>query len=490
MSKNTVDLAIGEARFQKVEVNIVLATIEAETEFSNILGDSGNAMGFGQVWPAWWMSNFQYAADRMGFSLPSGMDALRQKTTSDDYFSMIVTVKTIKDIWLSSNKDWRKFTLSYVGAGIPQSDYDRRYKIWQKYANGDPATAAYASSGGSSTSSSYTSSSGGSGATDESAGNYSATNFQVSAGAVQSGSLQYGRRYRIIVSSESGVALDVSKLHCVFSVTKTMLMQPNYSEVDIYNLNPETENSIIREGYRIVIEAGYEGENYGMIYDGDVIQAIRDKEEGVTYKLTLRCLDSDRFMSFGFANMSILRGQSSRNLIETITNQASIPSKINNISQDLAEAKLTRGKVVFGLAKDYLRQLAKTENATYYMEDGKVNIVKMTDLPSDEIITLSPTSGLLEVPAQSEFGVNIKCLMNPRIKPLRLIHIDNSVIRQLKVDIGQIVRSLDADGIYRVLTVTYKGDTRGNDWYCECETISQAGGMIPGMLSQPTANPW
>jgi len=45
-------------------------------------------------------------------------------------------------------------------------------------------------------------------------------------------------------------------------------------------------------------------------------------------------------------------------------------------------------------------------------------------------------------------------------------------------DSQTLFRSLDKDGIYRVIKINYVGDTRGNDWYLNFETIDQLGGAI------------
>ena len=116
------------------------------------------------------------------------------------------------------------------------------------------------------------------------------------------------------------------------------------------------------------------------------------------------------------------------------------------------------------------------------MEDGKINIIKAEDVPEGEIIELSPESGLIGVPAQNDFGVTIRCLLNPKIKINSMVHVDNSLIRNQQFEQGQVVYSLDNDGIYRVVQVTHIGDTRGNDWYTEVETVTQAG-KIPAMLT-------
>lgn len=470
-------LAIAEAQDQGCDPNIVLATVEAETGGANKLGDSGNALGFGQVWPKWHNDAFVYAANKYRVTWPSALEDQQKVVLSHDGLSMAAAVYVIKRDWAAANQNFRSFCLMYVGPKIPDSDYNRRYNIWLKYQGGsytggaDGAVAGLAAGG--ITYDDIT---------------VPQTNYGLVSGSQKLGNILYGRRYRILVSGPDGTALDVSQLRCTFNIQKTILQQPNFSEVVIYNLSPTTENSIIREGNRIVVEAGYEGDQYGLIFDGNVIQPIRDKEDGVTYRLTLRSLDGDRFYNQGTVGFSMLKGQSNRAIVENCVSKAKIPTQLGSISEGLANTKLTRGKVVFGLARDYLRQIAQSNNATFYLEDGRVNIVRATDPPQGEIFDLSPTSGLIGVPAQNDYGVQFRCLLNPRIKINSLVHIDNSLIRAQSYQLNQVVRNLDNDGIYRVIGVTYIGDTRGDEWYCECQTVSQAG-MMPSMMTDPTANP-
>jgi cell wall-associated NlpC family hydrolase len=189
-------------------------------------------------------------------------------------------------------------------------------------------------------------------------------------------------------------------------------------------------------GKRVTIEAGYEGSQFGLIFDGDILQTIREREDGTTFKLTIIALDSDRPINFEIANYSLVRGQTARSIVDHIVNKAQYPTDLGSISDRLKAQKLTRGKVMFGKASDYLRQIAKTYDLQYYMDDGKLNLIHLEDLPKDEIFELSPTSGLVGTPEQTEFGVSGKCLLNPQIKLNSLIHIDNSLVRARKIDIN------------------------------------------------------
>ncbi|TRY23684.1 hypothetical protein FOI68_20685 [Brevibacillus sp. LEMMJ03] len=478
-------LAIYEAQVQGVDVNIVLATLEAETNFRNITGDHGNALGPGQVWPKWHTDSFKWAAERFHLVWPSTLQEQTKLVLSNDHFATAVAVRVIGRAWKAAKGDFREFSKIYVGPKIPDSDYQRRLNIYLKYTGGAGAAAVASAPIGSV----Y----GGFGS-DQAPSQFNdvvipSTNYGVVANSQRYGNVLYGRRYRVLVANSKGTALDVSQLRCTFDVQKTM-MQPQFSTVTIYNLSAETENQIINEGDTIILEAGYEGEQYGLIFRGDVVQPIRGKEDGVTYKLTLNSIDSDRALNFGFVAFSVSKGQTSRDIVQNVASKARLPMELGFISDGLSTAKLTRGKVFFGTAKDYLRQLAHSNAATFYMEDGKVNIIQATDYPPNEIVDLAPESGLIGTPQQSDYGVSFKCLLNPRLKLNSLVRINNSLIQAQTYQFGQIPRALDAEGIYRIIELRHTGDTRGDTWYTECTAVSQAGGVVPGLMSSPSANPW
>ncbi|MFP3391021.1 phage protein [Brevibacillus sp. SIMBA_040] len=490
MAENIKNLAVYEAQVQGVDLNIVLATIEAETNFTNKTGDSGNALGPGQVWPKWHTDSFKYAANRSNKTWPSTLQEQTRLVLSDDALATAAAVRVIGRTWKAAKGDFREFSLIYVGKKIPDWDYERRLKIYQKYAGGG--------AGGSwspSTSVPNSNATGGNGSGGQSANlindiTLPSTNYGIVAKSQKIGNVLYGRRYRVLVSNGKGTALDVSDLRCVFDIKKTLTPQPNFSTVTIYNLNTETENQVINEGDTVIVEAGYEGEQYGLIFRGNVIQAIRGKEDGVDYKLILNSVDGDRFLNNGMVALSVVKGQTARSQIGIVTSQAKVPTQQGTISNYLQPAALTRGKVFFGLGKDYLRQIAQSNAATFYLEDGKVNIITAQDYPPNEIVDLSPESGLIGTPMQTDFGVSFKCLLNPRLKINSLVRIDNSQIQAQTFQFGQIQRGLDAAGIYRIIGIRQNGDTRGDAWYTECDTVSQAGGVIPGLMPSGGANIW
>lgn len=290
----------------------------------------------------------------------------------------------------------------------------------------------------------------------------------------------YGRRYRCFVDLGNGRAFDVSNLRCVFEIKKSVQFIQNASTISIYNLNPDDENKIIKNGQRIVLEAGYQGEQYGKILDAQVIQPIRSKENQVDYKLTLVSRDCERYATYGLVGVSLVAQQSMRDAISALSERSTVKIETGLISD--ARINYPRGKVMFGKSTQYMEQIAKSMNATYYNEDGMANIVNAKDFAKGEIVDLSPETGLIGSPEQSDYGIQCECLLNPRIKLNSLIHVDNRKVIGKQYQQGTPIRSLDREGIYRVTSITYTGDTRGTDWKMKIETISQAG-ILPGMFS-------
>lgn len=290
----------------------------------------------------------------------------------------------------------------------------------------------------------------------------------------------YGRKYRILIDLGNGKAFDVSELRCTFSIVKTSYLEANQSTVTIYNLNPDDENKLIKEGQRIIIEAGYEGSQYGRIFVGNIIQPLRSKENGVDYKLTLISMDSDRYVTYGLVGVSLVAQQSSRDAVNSLLTKSSQQVGAGYLGD--TSIKYPRGKVMFGMSRTYLNQLSNSENMMCYTEDGKVNLISASDVGKGRIFYFTPQNGLIGTPTQNDIGISCQVLLNPQIGINSLFKIDNSRIENYRYEQGKPVRSLDSQGIYRVIKLTHEGDTRQGSWLTKIDAISQAG-ILPEMMS-------
>ena len=133
----------------------------------------------------------------------------------------------------------------------------------------------------------------------------------------------------------------------------------------LYNLSAQTENSIIKEGAKVILEAGYQNPQYGLIFSGDIVQPLRGKEDNTTYTLTLISQDGDLFYNKGIINASFRAGQTTRDILENMTKQCSNALELGQISDNLSQTALPRGKALFGLTRDYFRQMAKVNKPLF-----------------------------------------------------------------------------------------------------------------------------
>lgn len=318
----------------------------------------------------------------------------------------------------------------------------------------------------------------------------------------------YGRKCKILIADKNNDAWDVSQLRCIFKVEKSVFPTVNFAEVKIYNLESNTENAFIKEGSRIIIEAGYDGfiqtdatengesvkvqspKQYGKIFDGEVVQILRDREDNIDYTLTLIAYDGDAYLNRSFIKFSVNKGMNQRQMIDQIAVKATSPADVGHISTDLSSKTLPRGKVFFGAPKGYLRDIARDNNANLWLDDGQIVIAKVTDIPKGQALVLSPQTGLIGVPQQTQEGIQYRCLLNPSITLFSLVKLDNTIVRQLKLAMGQLPAMLDDDGQYQTAKVVFTGDTRGNDWYTDVVGISRyGGGALPMLMSNSTQSP-
>jgi hypothetical protein len=286
----------------------------------------------------------------------------------------------------------------------------------------------------------------------------------------------------------SSPAVDLSGLRCMFRIEKNFANHMQFGEVIIYNLNPETESAIMMLGSQVVLKAGYENGSFGVIFRGYIFQALRGKEDGVTYFLKLVCIDGDDALNMGFCSFAIASGQPQRVIAAQIARSSTVPFRALHVDENLGDHKLQRGKVVFGQPRDYLRNIALNDNASFYMDNGEAHIAKVEREPtSDIVVKINSETGMIGMPQQTEYGIEVRTLLNPQIKINNFIELNNRDVQPMQLSFGASPVLLDLDGLYRVIKIIATGDTRGNDWYYDIETVSQEG-MLPVMLSDKYAS--
>jgi hypothetical protein len=272
-----------------------------------------------------------------------------------------------------------------------------------------------------------------------------------------------------------GSGLLIENLRMQFEITKTLEAAPNTASIHIFNLHPNNESRIKHEFDEVLINAGY-ADSMRMLFRGTIKHAFRyrDKNDWIT---SIEAADGDLDYRTATMNQTLAAGTTTGQLIDRIIGTFTGTTK-GYI--DVPNKSRIRGRVISGNTRDVLHDVAREAGANWSIQDGQLTIVRADAVLPYEAVVINSDSGMLEAPEINDKGIAVKCLLNPQIKVNGAVHLDNNNIRlkaqklkslsDKKQDSGEPVR-LDPDGIYKVIKVTHKGDTRGPDWYTQVECV-------------------
>jgi hypothetical protein len=314
--------------------------------------------------------------------------------------------------------------------------------------------------------------------------------------------------------------IDISNLRCSFSIQKIVLNTPNMLYARIYNLAPATLAKVIAFT-RVQVYAGYKHANYGMIFDGEVIQYRRGKENPVDTYLEIHAADGETALNGTVQFKTYPAGTKERQKLDDLNDkkkQLDPSFKVEHIDENLYQAQSQRDSVVVGHSRTIERRIMLASGAQHFLDNGKFIAITNEGYRKTEKVILSPSTGLIGLPEVTPQGIQAKCLLNPKLMLGGIVKIDSKLLSAVaytpgstsKVDAsGNVVggetggkvfntnmwrQQFEAAytspiGEYKILLMTYTGDTRGNPWYCDliCIAMDSDGKAI---LGNNTSNAW
>ena len=287
-----------------------------------------------------------------------------------------------------------------------------------------------------------------------------------------SGQLQYIRRCNLIVAGGDKDGLDLSNLRIVFKIKKSDAQTPNTAEIRVYNLAEETAKQIQKEFTRVILQAGYES-NYGVIFDGNIKQVRLGRENGTDTYIDIAAGDGDDAYNYAIVNTTLAAGAKQSDQINAAAGSMASKGVGKGFVGETGTTALPRGKVMYGMARDYLRQSAEASGTTWSVQDGKLQVIDRTAVLPNEAVVLNSKTGLVGTPEQTNDGIKTKCLLNPMLKIGVRVKIDEKDVATAKLpdtekdSTANKPAAISSDGIYRLLVVEHGGDTRGTDWYSD-----------------------
>lgn len=287
---------------------------------------------------------------------------------------------------------------------------------------------------------------------------------------------QYLRKISLIIGRDSGAALELSELRVAFDVRRGDTQTPNSARIRVYNLSETTRQRIEYEFTRVVLQGGYEG-NYGILFDGQVKQVRRGRDSQTDTYLDITAADGDSAYNFAVMNTTLAAGSTPADHVAAACTAMNPYGVTQGYVPPLPTNPLPRGKVMFGMARDFLASTARTTQTVWSIQDGRVVFIPETSYMPGEIPVITSETGMVGLPQQTQNGITIKMLLNPSIKIGTLIKIDNRSVQQRERSLNVKQQPDEAfiaegnrlqdDGYYYVMVAGHSGDTRGNEYYTE-----------------------
>ncbi len=309
---------------------------------------------------------------------------------------------------------------------------------------------------------------------------------------------QFGRKVSLIIGQDSGDALDLSELRFRFDVRRGDLQTPNSARVRVYNVSADTARRAQKEFSRLVLQAGYPG-NFGIIFDGTIKQVRRGRENQTDTYLDITAADGDSAYNFAVVNTTLAAGSTPADHIAAACTAMNPYGVTQGYLPELPTNPLPRGKVMFGMAREFMRWTARTCQTVWSIQDGKAIMVPETSYMPGEIPVVTAETGMVGLPEQTQNGITIKMLLNPSVKIGRLIQVDNASVQQYEysLTVGQQAQNerieqqakLQDDGYYYVMIAEHYGDTRGNDFYTDVICLAADVTVLPDSFRDKAAVP-
>lgn len=293
-------------------------------------------------------------------------------------------------------------------------------------------------------------------------------------------SLNWIRKCKLTIGTGSG-DLDVSGMRIRFIIFRKIIQTPNSGWFRIYNLSKDTASKIASPntiGKTVKLEAGY-NDNIGPIFQGQIVYAVTGRESPTDTYVDVYCADGGKGINEATAQKTFDPGSKQEDHVNYLLQQFGDVDDIQKgVIRGLSDMKYPKAVTLYGRASDMMRNIAKSNEATWWVDMGKLYHVPLkndqqTNKPFGTI-TLNANTGLIGMPQETTEGIIVTALINPSYELDVELVIDEKSINRGPWDLslaGQVQSAFaysnlgTADGQYVIDAIEYRGDTRGQEWY-------------------------
>ena len=243
-----------------------------------------------------------------------------------------------------------------------------------------------------------------------------------------------------------------------------------------------------------------DGRNYGLIFSGEIRYSVTGKDSPIDSYVLIQAADTDLAFATSITSQTLAAGYTVADVNRALMKDFEAKGATEGLTPEMPATVFPRGRVLFGMTRHLMDNVAGQCGATWQFVDGQRQMVANNEYVHDAIV-LNSATGLIGMPQQTiDNGVNVRALINPNIRVNGLIQLDQASVFRTALsnnDIamagGQITdqntdgnitlsgttaqpASIATDGVYIVRGIMYTGDTRGQAWYMDmmCEARGAA----------------
>ena len=291
-------------------------------------------------------------------------------------------------------------------------------------------------------------------------------------------------------TEEFKIVFDIASI-----TSESTLLNTQTAQIEIYNLDAETQKKLAQRGSRINVVAGYQ-DLYDVLFVGE-INNVKKSKRGPDIITTLYCATNISEKIFETVN----GGVRITNYLKSLCARLNIPCDIpdNNWKFTPSSGFSYSGSLsglIGKICKDYAF-IAAWINRKLVMLDKNSE----TEKRKEEIFVFNMDTGLIDIPEISDAGAVITTFLNPKVQLNKYVKIEAEYANfnigemlyqknRLRGNTFNAFTSIDLDrlhGTYYVRSARYSGDTRGDDWFsiftCQIHDndgrVVNQGGSIP-----------
>lgn len=256
-------------------------------------------------------------------------------------------------------------------------------------------------------------------------------------------------------------AIEIENLRFQFEIEKSLDKEPNKCEIKITNLSPTTRTDLTTKPIIVIVMAGYDGvARY--LFKGDLRFGFsaKENEDWVT---TLQLADGDRAYRHAQVHKSYRRGVSVLTVLRDVVSSMGLKLDPHMSSSPELQRALTSGRALSGAAAEELTQLLEPYGYTWSIQDGRMQILKDSDVREGEALAINESTGMIGSPEYQVPDKVTKKRNGPKLRVKLLLYPELTPGARVQV------LSRDVSGAFKIERVSHTGDTLDGDWITEIE---------------------